>query len=75
MTMTNNFDPPDYYNVKEKRIAEICKEDNRLQRMLLRGEITKEEFRKRTKSLHAEYEKLVNENKQIEELINEYSKA
>jgi len=51
-------------------MCEICKEDNRLQRKLLRGEISKAEFNFRKQKIHAEY--IMGEKEILNKILKKY---
>jgi len=51
-------------------MCEICKEDNRLQRKLLRGEISEAEFNFRKQKVHAEY--IVGEKEILNKILKKY---
>ena len=54
---------------------DICKEDNRLQRKLLRGEMSKEEFDFRKIKLHKDYSMVIGEKELIEKILKKHGGA
>jgi len=53
-----------------KTIYKACKKDNRLQRKLLRGEISEAEFNFRKQKVHAEY--IVGEKEILSKILKKY---
>ena len=53
-------------------VKEICNKDNRLQRKLLRGEISQAEFNFRKIKLHKDYIVATGENKLLDKIIKKH---
>ena len=54
------------------KVKDICKADNRLQRKLIHGEISKAEFDFRKTKIHKEYIAITNEEKLLNDLIRKH---